>query len=76
MVNVKVFTDKQMDKQTGQKLYAPDPSMQGHKKVCEDIDGIGENDGNRHFLLFPIMFSSLPQSYVLCHNKSVVCKYF
>jgi hypothetical protein len=35
MANVKVFADRQTDKQTdgpGQKLYAPDLSIQGHKK--------------------------------------------
>jgi hypothetical protein len=36
MVNVKVFadrqTDKQTDRRTGQKLYAPDLSIRGHKK--------------------------------------------
>ena len=26
------FEDKQTEKQTGQKLYAPNPSMLGHKK--------------------------------------------
>ena len=31
MANVKVFAGKQTDKWTGQKLYAPDLSMQGHK---------------------------------------------
>ena len=34
MVNVKVFrgrTSGQTDKRPGQKLYAPDLSMQGHK---------------------------------------------
>jgi hypothetical protein len=35
MANVKVFadrqTDRQTDKRTGQKLYAPDLSIQGHK---------------------------------------------
>ena len=31
MANVKVFVDKQTDRHTGQKLYAPDLSMQGHK---------------------------------------------
>ena len=32
MANVKIFADKQTDKRTGQKLYAPDLSMWGHKK--------------------------------------------
>jgi hypothetical protein len=31
MVNVKVFADKLTDRQTGQKLYAPNLSLQGHK---------------------------------------------
>ena len=33
MTNVKVFADKQTDKLRGQKLYTPDLSMQGHKKM-------------------------------------------
>ena len=32
MANVKVFADKQTDKWTGQKLYASNLLMQGHKK--------------------------------------------
>ena len=28
----KAFADKQMDKRTGQNLYVPDLSIQGHKK--------------------------------------------
>ena len=31
MANVKVFADKQMNRPTGQNLYAPDLSMLGHK---------------------------------------------
>jgi hypothetical protein len=31
MTNVKVFADRQTDGRTGQKLYAPDLSIQGHK---------------------------------------------
>ena len=31
MVNLKVFADKQMDRQTSQKLYSPDLSTQGYK---------------------------------------------
>ena len=33
MANVAVFEDKQKDKRTGKKLYAPDLSMQEHKKA-------------------------------------------
>jgi hypothetical protein len=33
MANVKVFADRQTDKQTGKKLYAPDLSIRGHKKI-------------------------------------------
>jgi hypothetical protein len=32
MANVKVFADRQTDRRTGQKLYAPDLSIRGHKK--------------------------------------------
>ena len=32
MANVKVLEHKEMDQQMGQKLYAPDLSMWGHKK--------------------------------------------
>jgi hypothetical protein len=38
MANVKVFcrqTDKQTDRQTGQKLYAPDLSIRGYKKSID-----------------------------------------
>ena len=35
MANIKVFADKETDRQMGQKLYAPDLSMQGHKNSCE-----------------------------------------
>ena len=46
MANVKVFadrqtdrqTDKQTDRRTGQKLYAPDLSIRGHKKLLVHID--------------------------------------
>ena len=31
MAHVKVFADKQTDKRTDQKLYAPDLSIRGHK---------------------------------------------
>ena len=45
MANVTVFADKQMDAQTngpqdkqmGQKLYAPDLSMQAHKKSSSEF---------------------------------------
>ena len=30
------------------------------KKAFENIEGKGENAGNQHFLLFPTMFSTLP----------------
>jgi hypothetical protein len=33
MANVKVFADRQMDRQTGQKLYAPDLSIRRHNIV-------------------------------------------
>ena len=33
MVTVKDFAYKQTDKRTGQKLFAPDLSMQGHKNM-------------------------------------------
>jgi hypothetical protein len=33
MANVKVFADRQTDRQTGQKLYATDLLIRGHKKV-------------------------------------------
>ena len=33
MANVKVFADKQTDKRTGQKHYASDLSMKGHKNL-------------------------------------------
>jgi hypothetical protein len=37
MANVKVFADRQTggqtDRRTGQKLYAPDLSIRGHKKL-------------------------------------------
>ena len=33
IANVKAFTDKQTDKRTGQKLYAPDLSTRGYKKI-------------------------------------------
>ena len=36
MANVKVFADKETNKQTGQKLYALDLSMRGHKKGKAD----------------------------------------
>jgi hypothetical protein len=32
MANVKVFADRQTNRPTGQKLYAPDLSIRGHKK--------------------------------------------
>jgi hypothetical protein len=31
--DVRVFADKHTDRRTGQKLYAPDLSIRGHKKV-------------------------------------------
>jgi hypothetical protein len=48
MANVKVFadrqtdrqTDKQTDRRTGQKLYAPDLSIRGHKKLWKNNTGI------------------------------------
>ena len=33
MAIVQVSADKQTNGQTNQKIYAPDPSMQGHKKI-------------------------------------------
>jgi hypothetical protein len=33
MANDKVFADRQTDGRTGQKLYARDLSIQGHKRV-------------------------------------------
>jgi hypothetical protein len=32
MANIEVFADRQTDRRTGQKLYAPDLSIRGHKK--------------------------------------------
>jgi hypothetical protein len=38
MANVKVFADRQTkDRQTGQKLYAPDLSIRGHKNIIISI---------------------------------------
>jgi hypothetical protein len=33
MANVKVFADRQTNRWIGQKLYAPDLSIRGHKKT-------------------------------------------
>jgi hypothetical protein len=33
MANVKVFADRQTNRRTGQKLYAPDLSIRGHKNI-------------------------------------------
>jgi hypothetical protein len=32
-----VFADRQTDRQTGQKLYAPDLSIRGHKNSVRDM---------------------------------------
>ena len=44
MANVKVFadrqTDKQTDRRTGQKLYAPDLSIRGHKNDYQQLNGL------------------------------------
>ena len=37
MSDLKVFTEKQMDKRTGQKLHAPNLSMHGHKKTVKKV---------------------------------------
>jgi hypothetical protein len=44
MANVKVFEDRQTtrDRRTGQKLYAPDLSIQGHKKCCAHGKGLSQ----------------------------------
>ena len=49
MANVKIFEDKQTDKQTGQKLYAPDLLMWGalQRRKC----------WLPAFTTFPILFS-------------------
>jgi hypothetical protein len=36
MTNVKVFADKQTYRRTGQKLYAPDLLIRGHKKTLKN----------------------------------------
>ena len=43
MANVNVYADRLMGKRRGQKLHAPDLSMQGHQKREEFA-------GNKHFL--------------------------
>jgi hypothetical protein len=35
MANVKVFADRQTNRRTGQKLYAPNLSIRGHKKITK-----------------------------------------
>jgi hypothetical protein len=37
MANVKVFADRQTNRQTGQKLYAPDLSIRGHKNFIPNM---------------------------------------
>ena len=42
MTNVNFFADKETNKRTGQKLYAPDLSMRGHKNLlCPTTDSCG-----------------------------------
>ena len=42
-----------MDRQTGQKLYAPDLSMWGHKKIypCQPVHDVQADTGQQHLLL-------------------------
>jgi hypothetical protein len=40
MANVKVFADRQINRRRGQKLYAPDLSILGHKKHTEFLKSI------------------------------------
>ena len=55
MANVKVFadrqTDKQTDRRTGQKLYAPDLSIRGHKKNLAETVQLPEHTGKPFFRL-------------------------
>jgi hypothetical protein len=37
MANVKVFADRQTTRQTGQKLYAPNLSIRGHKNFMTEL---------------------------------------
>ena len=58
MAHVKVFVDKQinkmMDKQTGQKLYAPDLSMRGHKKkYLKTFENLPKNIPTERFVNRP-----------------------
>ena len=62
MANVKVFADKQKDKRTGQKLYAPDLLMHGHK----NSSGFA-----LHSRVKEVFFLSLPViMYELCVSLS------
>jgi hypothetical protein len=40
MTNVKVFADRQTNRRTGQKLYAPDLSIQGYKRKKKKYQNI------------------------------------
>jgi hypothetical protein len=62
MANVKVFADKQTDRRTGQKLYVPDLSIQGHK-----------NQGSIIYY-FPLTGYSAPFAMKKWVASSILCK--
>ena len=42
------------------------------KQAFENIEGKGENAGNRHFLHFPKMFSTLPKTKINLLETSIL----
>ena len=46
-------------------------------KPFENIVGKGENAGNQHFLLFPLVFYPLQNKFqIFCNISLVVCTWF
>ena len=60
-----VQTDRQMDRWTMVKQYAPDLLMQGHKKKKKKK----ENDDNKHFLHFFRCFLPLPEQISVLESR-------
>jgi hypothetical protein len=58
MANVKVFADRQTDRRSGQKLYAPDLSIWGHKNIY----------------YITRKASSLAKQYTVCYSIREICR--
>jgi hypothetical protein len=78
MANVKVFADRQTDRRTGQKLYAPDLSIRGHKNTDKNslLQKPRQNILKDHFLFQLPLHDLIRQCTSLASFKCMYLKHY